>query len=229
MIVKLTAEKALKLQHDCLIILKRQSISIREAARIIGKIASSFSRVTYGPLNYRHLEHDKTEALKNNSRNFEAAMVFSPAAREELEWWASNVLDSYKPISHGKSSLTITTDASKLGWRAMCEGVSSGANWTHSEAQHHINYLEMLAIFMGLQTFAQDRFKIHIRVMTDNTTAISVLNNMGTSHSNECNTLGQTICEWCIPKEIYLTAAHILGRQNLVADYESRRNQIASE
>ena len=26
---------------------------------------------------------------------------------------------------------------------------------------------------MGLQTFAKDRFKIHIRVMTDNTTAIS--------------------------------------------------------
>ena len=112
MIVKLTAEKALKLQHDCLIILKRQSISIREAARIIGKIVSSFPGVMYGPLHYRHLEHDKTEALKNNGGNFEAAMVFSPAAREELEWWANNVLDSYKPISHDKPSLTITTDAS---------------------------------------------------------------------------------------------------------------------
>ena len=128
MIVKLTAEKALKLQHDRLITLKKQSISIREAARIIGKIVSSFPGVMYGPLHYRHLEHDKTEALENNSGNFEAAMVFSPAARKELEWWANNGLDSYKPISHGKPSLTITTDASKLGWGAMCEGVSSGGN-----------------------------------------------------------------------------------------------------
>ena len=79
MIVKLTAEKALKLQHDYLI--KRQSISIREAARVIGKIVSSFPGVMYGPLHYRHLEPDKTEALKNNSSNLEAAMVFSPAAR----------------------------------------------------------------------------------------------------------------------------------------------------
>ena len=63
MIAKLMAEKALKLQHDCLIILKRQSISIREAARIIGKIVSSFPRVMYGPLHYRHLEHDKTDDL----------------------------------------------------------------------------------------------------------------------------------------------------------------------
>lgn len=229
MIVALTREKASQLRHDCLVVLKHQKISIREAARIIGKIVSSFPGVMYGPLYYRNLERDKTLALKHNNGNFEADMVFSPKAREELEWWVNNVLNSYKPISHGKPTMTLTTDASKMGWGAVCDGVSSGGNWTHEEAQHHINYLEMLAIFLGLQTFAKNSFKIHVRIMTDNTTALSVLNNMGTSHSEACNDLGHKIWEWCIPREIYLTVAHIPGRQNLVADFESRRNQIASE
>ena len=156
-------------------------------------------------------------------------MVLSPQARKELERWVNNVLGSSKPASHGKPTLNITADAPKLGWGALCDGVSSGGNWTQIEAERHINYLEMLAILLGLQTFAKDVSETHVRVMTDNTTAISALNNMGTSHSDTCNALGNAIWEWCIPREIYLTVAHIPGKQNLVADFESRCNQTAAE
>ena len=67
----------------------------------------------------------------------------------------------------------ITTDASLMGWGAEFSGVSSGGNWSHSESKHHINYLEMLAILLGLQTFAKDKSDTHIRIMCDNTTAAS--------------------------------------------------------
>lgn len=156
-------------------------------------------------------------------------MVFSSKARKELDWWVRNVLKAYKPINHGNPDLVITTDASKVGWGALCNAVSSGGNWTAIEAEHHINYLEMLAILLGLQTFTKSRCKIHVRIMTDNTTAISVLNKMGTSHSDTCNDLGHTVWDWCISKEIWISVAHIPGKQNLVADFESRRNQTASE
>jgi hypothetical protein len=65
--------------------------------------------------------------------------------------------------------------------------------------------------------------------MMDNTTTISVLNNMGTSHSDVCNDLGHRIWESCIAREIWLSVAHIPGKQNLVADFESRHNQTALE
>ena len=97
--------------------------------------------------------------------------------------------------------------------------MSSGVNWTNTKAEHHINYLEMLAIHLGLQTLAKDRCQVHKSIMTDNTTAISVLNN---SHSDACNDLGHRIWEWCIAREIWLSVAHIPGKQNLVADFESR-------
>ena len=45
----------------------------------------------------------------------------------------------------------------------------------------------MLAILLGLQTFAKDKSNTHIRIMCDNTTAVDVINDMGTSHSDSCN------------------------------------------
>ena len=64
---------------------------------------------------------------------------------------------------------------------------------------------------MGLQTFFKTHYNTHVRILTDNTTAIAVLNHMGTSHSDPCNRLGKEIWEWCIDRNIWLSAAHIPG------------------
>ena len=65
--------------------------------------------------------------------------------------------------------------------------------------------------------------------MCDNTTAVNVVNHMGTSHSDSCNSVAKEIWEWCIDRKIWLSAARIPGKQNLIVDFESRRNQRASE
>ena len=52
---------------------------------------------------------------------------------------------------------------------------------------------------------------------------------MGTSHSVECNKLAKTIWEWCISKSIWISLTHIPGKQNFIADFESRRNKRESE
>ena len=41
--------------------------------------------------------------------------------------------------------------------------------------------------------------------------------------------MAKEIWEWCIDRKIWLSAAQIPGKQNLIADFESRRNQRASE
>ena len=70
------------------------------------------------------------------------------------------------------------------------------------EAQYHKNYLEMLTIYLALQTFAEGWANTDIRVMCDNTTAVNVINYMGMSHSDSCNSLAKEIWEWCITKDI---------------------------
>ena len=69
----------------------------------------------------------------------------------------------------------------------------------------------------------------HIRVYLDNTTAISVINHMGMSHSQQSNALGKTIWEWCIPRNIWISAAHIPRVDNTLADSESRSTDSHTE
>ena len=52
---------------------------------------------------------------------------------------------------------------------------------------------------------------------------------MGSSHSDKCNNLVKELCEWCITKQIWISAAHIPGTLNLVADFESRHIGKESE
>ena len=64
-----------------------------------------------------------------------------------------------------------------------------GRMWKPSTTK---NYLEMLTIYLNT----------HIRVMCDNTTAVNVINHMGTSHYDSCNSLAKEIWERCITKDI---------------------------
>ena len=100
---------------------------------------------------------------------------------------------------------------------------STGGRWLPAESEHHINYLELLAAFFALQCFHSSLSSKHIKIMIDNTSAVAQINNMGTCHSEECNSLVLQIWEFCIIHNItWLAAAHIPGSSNLIADGESR-------
>ena len=152
-------------------------------------------------------------------------MTLSKDSKEELLWWIKSTEESFNTITHVTPTHLITTDASKNGWGAEYNGNSSGGLWTQNESKQSINYLELLAIFFGLQCFVKHIHGAHVRILCDNTTAVNVLSNMGTSHSEPLNTLVKEIWEWCIQRNLWISVAHIPGKQNLIADFESRRNQ----
>ena len=132
-------------------------------------------------------------------------------------------------ISHGNPDIVITTDASLTGWGAVYENQSTGGLWSVGEKTNNINALELLTVFSGLKCYAKTATNIHIRIMTDNTTAVSTINHMGTCHSDVCNTIGKDIWKWCIDRNIWISAAHIPGKMNVLADMESRRINLGAE
>ena len=129
----------------------------------------------HGPLYYRNLESNKSQALKTSRGNFDAHMSLSMEASQELNCWIANVETTYNVVSHDRPQHTMTTDASLLGWGAVMNSISTGGNWTYDESLHHKNYLEVYVILLALKTFATDKSHTHIRIMTDNSTAVSVL------------------------------------------------------
>ena len=182
--VYLTTERATSIYKACSSLLNNPKPSIRDLARVIGLITASFPGVMYGPLHYRALDVNKTRALKNSKGDFEQTVILSENAILELHWWTKNVSDSYNEISHGNPQIVITSDASKIGWGCTCGDQKTRGNWTPQEALSHINILEIRAAYFALKTFSETISNKHVKLMVDNTTAVSCLNQMGTSHSH---------------------------------------------
>ena len=76
----------------------------------------------YGPLHYRGLEHDKTNALAANAGNFNMPMELSEASIQELLWWIICAPRAQKRICYPTPSMIIQADAFKKGWGAVFDG-----------------------------------------------------------------------------------------------------------
>ena len=85
MTIQLTTDKALGLKSVCTEFLRATTLSIREVARAIGRIAASFPGVMHGPLFYRHLKKDKCLALQQAKGNFDAHTSLSQQGKCELQ------------------------------------------------------------------------------------------------------------------------------------------------
>ena len=85
-----------------------------------------------------------------------------------------------------------------------------------------INWRELKAAFLALQSFPHLHHKT-ILLRTDNTTSLSHINKFGGSRVPALNTLATELWTWCLQRGITIQAQHIPGRENVVADQESRR------
>ena len=93
------------------------------------------------------------------------------------------------------------------------------------ESAHHINYLELLAVFLELKTFAKDLSHCTVLVKSNNISAVTYINQKGGAHSKQLCSLAIEIWEWCLTRRITLVAEHLPGIANTIADQESRTTQ----
>ena len=220
--VTLTPERMADLRSCCKTMLTRNSLTIRDVAKVIGKIVEDFPAVIYGPLYYRQLEKEKKTALTQNKGDSDSHMHLSKLAKEELPWCVNNLPSACNDIQQSDPEITLTSDASLSGWGCALGDTQTGGQWLPVESLYHINYLELKAAYFSLQCFQHQVKDKHVRILVDNTTAVACINHMGTSHSDECNMMAQMTWQWCIQENVWLNAAHVPGRLNKAADAESR-------
>ena len=224
MTVRVNSKQANKIHKACVDLKNNPNTTILTLAKVVGLLVASCPGVEYGPIYYRRLDNFKTSALKKNCGNFKAKILIDENCIEDLNWWINNIHIAFKYISHGNHTVVMTTDSSTSGWGGMCDGVSTGGAWSKWEKQEHINFLELKAAWLVLQTFAKNLENTHIKLLIDNTTALAYLNKMG-GRVNKLNNLTREIWEWCFSKNIWLTAAYIKSAENVEADRESREKQ----
>jgi len=100
-----------------------------ELARLIGKLTATLPAIFPAPLWYRELQQPKNQAFQS-SHSFEASVLLTQEALLELDWWSSKMsLVNGKKILTQELDMVMETDASMLGWGAVCNGTRTGGLW----------------------------------------------------------------------------------------------------
>ena len=191
-------------------------------SRLIGKLTASIQAVFPAPLHYRNLQQLKHQALSRD-RSFDSRIPLSIEAIDELRWWLAH-LDAWNGLAllHPSPDLIIETDASRMGWGAVCQGVRTGGLWSQMEQKLHIDCLELLAGSFAIKSFTKNRLCVHVRLRMDNTSAVVYLNRLGGTRSLVLSNLALALWEWALTRNIFLSAEHIADNLNVSADWESR-------
>ncbi|CAG2233745.1 unnamed protein product [Mytilus edulis] len=221
--IKFLVEKQDTIAKECKQLQSKNKCKIREVARVLGILISSLPAVEFGKLYYRKIEREKIKALKLAMGDFDSEMFVTSEMKQDLKWWSDNIYTQKRKFNRGNPQVIIQTDASKLGWGAVLNEQKIGSRWSNDEKDNHINCLELLAVYYALKSFKDDLNTVeNVKILTDNTTAVSYINSMGGIKSIECNRIARKIWIWCFEHQIWLIATHIPGKLNTKADYQSR-------
>ena len=133
-------------------------------------------------------------------------------------------------ISATNVGYIIHIDLSNLGWGAHDEDPNIKGRWCDSEKNLHINYLELLAIKLAIKSFLSRKDLVrHLIIMCDNSTKVANINKQGGTQSTTCNQLAEDIWIICMENGLHVSAAHVPGKQNILADIASRKFHDTSE
>lgn len=221
-IISLPTEKRYKIINIVKKFSHLPNCSIREFAQLIGVLVAACPAVKYGWVYTKILERQKFLNLQK-SINFESKFKPHPIILQDLNWWSHNILKTSNCMKSISFDLEIYTDASLTGWGAVCNKDRAHGAWKSIELSLHINYLELLAVFMALKYFANDKSNCSILLRIDNTTAISYINRMGGIKFPHLNNLSRQIWQWSEKRNIWLFASYINTKDNFEADKESRK------
>ena len=222
-LVTVPEERYLKLSQAIQEIMGAQEISAFLILSILGQMASMLQVVPLGRLYMRPVQLYLLHYWRPSKRDIHAIIPVNSHLKHHLAWWLSrtNVLKGVS-LTPSVPQLTVTTDASLQGWGGVCSlGMVQGI-WSPAQRKLHINLLEMEAVRMTLRHFRIQIQGKHVLIRSDSMTVVTYINKMGGTKSPSL-----CIATWHLFRELetlscLITATHIAGIQNKVADSLSR-------
>ena len=155
--------------------------------------------------------------------NWEARVRLSRQALRDLKWWRRvGSADVSRAIWRSPTDRTLHTDASRLAWGGVLDGtVPAQGMWRGRDRGRHINYLELMAVYLSLQRFEGELQGASVLLWEDNMTVVHVLTNR-TTRSPELMHLLRKVWRLLDTAGISLTVRWIASEDNSLADALSR-------
>ena len=223
--VSVPLEKLLDIQAKCVKALS-SSVSVRFLSSILGSLEFFRWGFLYAPLHYRALQRDVIRFLARGL-SYSSLVCVSKDARVDLQWWVDCGSElPPKSLSPFSADMTLVSDASLSGWGAWSShGETVFGGWSDVESDEHINVLELRAVIFAFQCLFRLTYNSSILVRSDNTSVVAYINKQGGTCSKLLCDLSLELWEFCIRRNITISATHISGLSNGKADELSRRNQ----
>ena len=229
MVVYLPPTKTHCIVDLCKSAIANPTFTIRLLCVLIGKLISCFLVLPFGKMHYRSLERLKVAALHNSHQEFNTLVTLTAECMEDLNWWCLNLPSACAPVYRGVASIVFTSDASDEGWSANFNSFQANGPFTLEEASYHINTKEILAVYYGLQSFANQFQNHHVLCMSDSTSAVGVLKKMGSMDNIIHDRLAREVWEFAKSINVWLSMTYLPGKLNSESDFGSRHFSDVTE
>ena len=227
-VVRPTVDRIQKIQDRITELLGPVQLSARTWLRVQGLLNSSYSMITLGRLRGRPVQRYLASVWHQASESLEKAIPSpsDPEVRTQFRWWLDPIrLREGVSLQPLETPVNLFTDASHYGWGGHLDSRMANGAWTPLERRFHINILEMWAVEKSLLAFRNFLTGSHVHLSTDNATVLAYLKNEGGTHSYPLLEGATKILLWCQHHKITLTASHLAGKLNVLADALSRADK----
>ncbi|XP_040188033.1 uncharacterized protein LOC120920173 [Rana temporaria] len=220
--VFLPEEKVSKMVQAVSTLQTNQLVSLREISRTVGLMTSCFPAVPWARFHQRPLQRFLLENWDGDARSLESKVWLPTKVKRSLWWWRKNLhLTKGLPWSISISK-RITTDASAWGWGAHLKDQVAQGKWSLKEARASSNQRELLAVHRALQAFQSEIRGHNLQILSDNIATVAYLNKQGGTRSRILQGIAQEMLSWAEVNLGSISAVHLKGTQNSLADYLSR-------
>ncbi len=201
------------------------SVHLKEFQRLLGLMASASAVCHLGLLHMRPLQlWLKTRVPWTAWTSGRLSIAVTRGCIEALAPWRNpDFFSRGVPLGLVTSRVVVTTDASTLGWGAVCEGMPASGQWSEPQIRWHINRLELEAVFLALKEFQAQLERQHVLIRTDNTSVVAYINRQGGVRSKALCKQAAMLLLWADSRLLSIRATHIPGLLNRGADMLSRR------
>ena len=199
------------------------TMSQRELESLLGKLSFAARVIVPGRTFMRRLWSICSRYQQPHYR-----ISLTTECQEDIQWWL-RLLEQW----NGKSfflfpdwtpspDLELFTDASgTLGWGAFNSGRWLQGTWSPEQLTHSIEWKELYALVTACCTWAKEWRQLRITMHCDNKAVVDCIRS-GTSKSPPVMTLIRELFFVCARFNFTVTAAHIAGQSNCIADSLSR-------
>ncbi|XP_041419427.1 uncharacterized protein LOC121393829 isoform X1 [Xenopus laevis] len=221
-LVTLPDKKKEKIKAAVRDLMQRPWSSAREVSSVLGLQTSTFPMLKWARWQIRPLQSMFLNQWNSIAQDWNQRIVMQVETKDKLRWW---MLESN--LSKGLSLeaikwKVITTDSSPYGWGAHVEGYCLQGLWKTEEQLLPANVLELRAVWKAIQQCGRKLKGAALLVKTDNMAAVSYIRKQGGTHSQSLIRELYPIMTWAESNLQDISAIHLPGKQNVLADFLSR-------